>query len=600
VSADQALLDLLASSTVRIDVAGSVSGTGFVVAPGQVLTCHHVLAPALKRPEGLDLVTVTDPRKPGSAQRPLDQVVLNPDNDLALLRVPSAQEMPVVLLGDGVQVDDGAYLYGYTPDKPLGTPETLIVGGVEGGPPRLIKFKGGNVVRGLSGAPVLNRRTGMVVGIMRRSRDVTAELGGLATPADVLSTVFDRLPKDNREAHQKDSRWRRAMSPDQLAFYRRLDAGPDAPAQELLVDVGQDEDRWTVSITCPSVDESWSSAVRVDLNVLRPDVAKLFRMLKATGRLTPMQQSHVVGQALVKALWSDDVQQRLRELLLDGRTILHFSLRFRNNVDEDLQYLPWEAMFLPPTSRSAGDAIRFSAHPAATFTRTVDIDEARLPLPEETLKVLVFRSPGEPDDVRLPNTAKDVVAMAAASACQVSEVPSDAGDHATAIGLMSALKLGEPTVLHYVGFGRYYEGHDQIELDGHPEERHEWNTADDFAALLAENPPRLVILQPSKASDSEVPVDFTVIAPALLDVGVLAVLAFPLPVDAEAANTFFNEFYQQIGAGNSVRTAVQRGRNRLETGRRPWAFPALIARSPGDLRLTSASSSRAFPVKSSS
>ncbi len=42
------LADLLAKATVRIDVGGELSGTGFVVAPGKVLTCHHVVKHALE------------------------------------------------------------------------------------------------------------------------------------------------------------------------------------------------------------------------------------------------------------------------------------------------------------------------------------------------------------------------------------------------------------------------------------------------------------------------------------------------------------------------------------------------------------------------
>ena len=37
------LLDLLAQCTVRIDLDGKFEGTGFFVAPGEVLTCAHVV-----------------------------------------------------------------------------------------------------------------------------------------------------------------------------------------------------------------------------------------------------------------------------------------------------------------------------------------------------------------------------------------------------------------------------------------------------------------------------------------------------------------------------------------------------------------------------
>ena len=144
-----------------------------------------------------------------------------------------------------------------------------------------------------------------------------------------------------------------------------------------------------------------------------------------------------------------------------------------------------------------------------------------------------------------------------------------------------------PGIVHYVGFGQYEGGHDAVQLDGSPDEQFEYLRDVDFARCFGEVAPRLVVLQPYKVSDTEVPVDFTTLAPALLDIGVQAVVAFPLPVDLDVSYVFFKAFYTQIMAGVSLRAAVQAGRLELENWSRPWAFPAVMASYPGDIYLAS-------------
>lgn len=580
------LATLLARATVRIDVDGQVSGTGCLVAPGRVLTCHHVIKQALDRPGGQTIIGVVGPRGPDPTSTPVTAVLTDVTNDLALLTVdlPGAPP-PVVSLGDTPRIGDELYAYGYPPRKPEGTSGTFRYEGPEGGPPLLHKLKAGQVQPGLSGAPLLDLRTGTVVGVIRRTRNADTDLGGLAVPIEVVLDSFDRLRRDNADAVARDRRWVERMTQQQRAALGRHDGGPRT-ARLLVVDIGQraaapgdGDERWTVSLSSPSSDLEWGDEIRVDLNTLRPDVARLFRMLKATNRSSEKEQSQAVGRALAKALWTDDVQQRLRTLLAAEDQVLDVVLHFRDDVDEDLRYLPWEALQLAPATRSrTARPVWLGTTRGATLVRAVDLG-APGPAAPGAFRAVVFRSFDEGG--HLVDVARRVAELASGVGPTTLE-PADDG-HPTRLALRKVLETS-PTLVHVVARGRTDGSDDLIDLDAYPEPTRRPVDAEELADVFrfdvgdGVDPPTLVVLHAVRASESEQPPDMTVFAHDLLDVGVRAVLAFPLPVDDEAATTFFDAFYSRLRTGSSLQTAVQRGREALARWDRYWSFPALVTR----------------------
>jgi hypothetical protein len=585
---DQDLLDLLPNAVMRVEVAGAISGSGFVVAPGFVLTCHHVVKPALADPH---LITVVDTSRPDA---PAEHLVAAPQvdetNDLALLTTAPRTEPAVVLLGESYQVDDALATYGYTAEKPHGTPGTYEVEGIESGPPRLIKFKSGVVQHGMSGAPVLNRRTGMICGVLKRTRDKDAATGGLAIPIDIALKVFPRLRLLNNSAGQTDARWRQRMSAHQQVFLQKFlrVLASTSSAAEIIVTIGQESDRWTVlTEAVPPEGDDWGSKKLVDLNVLRRDVARLLRLLRARDRLKPVEQSKLLGAVLAKTIWNEEAQQRLVEMLRQPTANLNVSLLIDDAVDEDLKYLPWEQLALP----DGPNMIRLASHERSTMTRVrgagIEHTDGVAPL-----RVTLVVAPGEVGyEKQVRRFGDNLYELLKSSQRKIVRLPSPSYPRSTVPALANVTGASPTDIVHYIGFGLYQDGYDAIQLDGSPEDRFEYLDAEDFAVCLkGPPPPRLVVLQPYKVSETEVPVDFTTLAPALFEIGVEAVLAFPLPVDPEASLVFFKNFYAQVMAGTSLRAAVQAGRLQLESLRRPWAFPALIASRPGDLHLASAQS----------
>jgi HEAT repeat protein len=130
--------------------------------------------------------------------------------DLALLRVtlPIDANPPCVYLDAAIQSRHPLYLFGY-PDQdfPNGCPVTFSCEGLTGDEPALIKFAVGQVRPGMSGAPLLNQRTGKVCGIVKFTRDRSFDLGGGAIPTRVILEQFPQLREFQQQFHQHDRRW---------------------------------------------------------------------------------------------------------------------------------------------------------------------------------------------------------------------------------------------------------------------------------------------------------------------------------------------------------------------------------------------------------
>ncbi|ONI90723.1 hypothetical protein ALI22I_11500 [Saccharothrix sp. ALI-22-I] len=171
-------------------------GSGAFVAPGLVITCGHVVAdqagtPRVESVRGswqgreLDLRVVPEWIRPWADGK---------GPDLALLRVVGEDypETPWVELRDVVDIGDDLWAYGY-PKGPYRSGDSVAFR--YEGPSRsagsvLHKLSQGQAQPGLSGAPVLNRRTGGVVGLVRASRDSSSDLGARLVTATLIAAEY--------------------------------------------------------------------------------------------------------------------------------------------------------------------------------------------------------------------------------------------------------------------------------------------------------------------------------------------------------------------------------------------------------------------------
>jgi Trypsin-like peptidase domain len=192
----------LSRCTVRVlavNSKGSSFGTGFFVAPGQIMTCAHVV--------GSEAATDIRIEWRGNEYKvKVRQLVPNPVPtndvypDLAILKV-AIKDHPVVVLDEAVRITDVLYTFGYSDFQPHGVGTTAAMDGDarygESGDHRLLKFKNGQFRPGLSGSPLLNTRTERVCGILKTSRDENSDLGGEGITVSTLYWHFGYLREGN-------------------------------------------------------------------------------------------------------------------------------------------------------------------------------------------------------------------------------------------------------------------------------------------------------------------------------------------------------------------------------------------------------------------
>ncbi|BAY45061.1 hypothetical protein SAMD00079811_26630 [Scytonema sp. HK-05] len=198
---NQPLFELLPQCTLRLNVVGEEGhGTGFFVAPRLIVTCAHVI-----RDAGGRQINVSWQDQSYTAF--IKTVSQDARFDLALLELCElVPDHPCVYLGESVDPGDKLYSYGYTDDYSNGEPATFECEGSSSAPP-LIKFKSGQVRPGMSGAPLLNLRTGKICGLVRLSRDRSLDMGGRAIPTTVIFSQFRELKELQYNFHQQDDCW---------------------------------------------------------------------------------------------------------------------------------------------------------------------------------------------------------------------------------------------------------------------------------------------------------------------------------------------------------------------------------------------------------
>ncbi len=211
------LEDLLRACTVRV-TGGPMPGAGFFVAPGTVLTCVHVIG------DSSDLVVRWErDGQPVRAARVCDRVAVLADRgrpipaldrdypDIAVLRIDGLDGHPCVRIDpEWPSQEDSFQVYGYPEEGGAVqlTPARLTYRGTHGTlPTTYLDLASDTIKPGMSGAAVLNLRSGAVCGVVVASKHAARPDGALAIPWSAIDTDLAGVLAANGAFHLRDRRW---------------------------------------------------------------------------------------------------------------------------------------------------------------------------------------------------------------------------------------------------------------------------------------------------------------------------------------------------------------------------------------------------------
>ena len=214
--------DLLRDCTVQV-TGGPRPGAGFFVAPGKVLTCVHVTGEA---GDELQVRWERDGR-PTRVASVLPPVTLLADRgrpipalaadypDIAVLSVPGLDGHPCVRIEtDWPDTGDEFPVFGYPREGGAVrlTPARLTYRWTNGTLPTVYLDLASDTIKpGMSGAAVLNLRTGAVCGVIVASKNPAHPDGALAIPWMTVAGDLAEVLTANREFQRTDARWRDAF-----------------------------------------------------------------------------------------------------------------------------------------------------------------------------------------------------------------------------------------------------------------------------------------------------------------------------------------------------------------------------------------------------
>ena len=216
------LEDLLRACTVRV-TGGPMPGAGFFVAPGKVLTCVHVIGdsaalvvrwerdgqPALEARVSGRVAVLADRGRPIPA---LDRDY----PDIAVLEVDGLDGHPCVRIDpEWPSQEDSFQVFGYPEEGGAVqlTPARLTYRGTHGTlPTAYLDLASDTIKPGMSGAAVLNLRSGAVCGVVVASKHPAHPDGALAIPWSAIDADLADVLAANRAFHLQDRRWEEAAA----------------------------------------------------------------------------------------------------------------------------------------------------------------------------------------------------------------------------------------------------------------------------------------------------------------------------------------------------------------------------------------------------
>jgi hypothetical protein len=216
---------LLVACSARLDTDAGPQGTAFFVAPGFAVTAAHVI----RGVNGLRVRLSEGPRnwrgRVVDVRPPLAREIAAtspyPAPDAALIEVDEGPPPACALLAKDPPPENALVMargYTLTSGQRAVTAETetfRLTGMLETTDPdcTLLKLGLGEARHGMSGGPVLDLRTGEVIGMLRTSRKPGSNLGGWVVPAGLIRLLWpEEVGLAHDRFHEQYPLWRETAS----------------------------------------------------------------------------------------------------------------------------------------------------------------------------------------------------------------------------------------------------------------------------------------------------------------------------------------------------------------------------------------------------
>lgn len=583
--ADPRILEpLLAPCTARIQLGGRTIGSAFFVQAGAVVTCESVLDPLRWISSTPDLAVVrNDATYPVKGRHELASQVPEAGadltgSDLAILRFEYRDgEHPCVLLKPDVREGDPLATFGYTANGEPVLITDLRVASIDEDTGVIRLEHAGQFATGMAGAPLLNRSTGAVCGVVRFREGFEPN----AVRASLLDKLSSTLPVNNARFHQANPSWLNSIV-DQVAppAERPPAVSPGTPPiSKMLIHLheGENEEWWVTGY----LDGEQIGSHAVDLNKVRLEVARVFRDWASReaaerSRVESEEEVRLLGTILARAVMGGPIEASFWEEYAKARertdgwfeVTLRFERDHSNHV-EDLIYLPWEYLCF---EREDGADLFLAFDRAVSLTRTLAWPPGKSPArpartnegkPSDGLFVLLVAvKPPDCDETFVKRVDETIAVMRELEdelpqmTLRVLEAP-DPLQLSDAIARTQLPGGQDFHVVHYVGAGKFRAGRDQLTMKQAGNVAYVDRSA--FSPKL-DGKPRLVVLQLCGSPKEDLPADLTAFAPELLERGVDAVLASQYPLMRSLVRPFTRQLYTKLAGAESIERAVQDAR----------------------------------------
>jgi len=574
--------------------AGPSTGTGFFINARQVLTCRHVVEPAIRAPVP---ISVTYRPSPGDVAEPLEATLLGdpaPSGwpDVAILNVPAADSRCVVMDSARVAHSTPLLTAGYPAKALMAYQAQSFTAGLpskdKDGRPQL-RIEGDVVTPGMSGSPVVSLQSGLVCGVVRLTKDSTSALGGFATMfSDFIGTWPDLAALSDRPSDAARP-WVRILTATQLKNVgRRFGTGarwgeaPPLPRLDLEVEKGETDawGDWKISAQTTAADQAVQH-VRCTVADLGDGVMRAVDSWSRRQTFKLQDEVDILGDVLRRAMLPEEAESALAGALKTEGLLLRVCL----DKAPRLSHLPWEFA-------CDKDHLPFAASRTMTFSRFVDV-AGRSPDPKDTIRVLAVIECPESIAKGLPGyrgedgkpvrpTASTFAGTIRGSAVSKGErIRVEFATNKTQTELEDIFDE-QWDIVHYIGFAFQGEKEEEfvITLGG------EQLLQDELAELIEASGCSVFIAEFHKfapGQDMAFPADLSGLISLLRSTTRAhpqALIITQSPMNVVELGRFNETFYERISGGRTVEEAVQLGRravrNQIYKGRDVAAFGSFM------------------------